>query len=102
MIGPPTASILLVCNDARWLMRLATELSALGCRVLCARDLEHAMALVRAGLTTRFVLVFLGADRFSPADLRAAMAARLPGWMVQADDLDEPVRGGSTVHRIVN
>jgi len=91
MTWPKAPSVLLVSDDARCLELLAAELRAMGCRVLCARDLERAAALVRAGLPTAFVLVYLGEDLLSPADVRVAMAAGLPEWDVQGDETGHKV-----------
>ena len=92
MTWPTARSVLLVSDDGRCLELLASELSAMGCRVFCARDLEQAAELVRARLTARFLLIFIGEDLIPPAELRAEMAARLPGWMVQGDELIESSR----------
>ena len=103
MIWPTARCILLVSDDVRCLNLVATELRAAGCRVLCARDMEQAAGLVRAKLTTQFVLVFLGDNLVVPADLRAAMAAHLPGWVVRCDQArDEPDHYGAAENGLVN
>ena len=78
MSWPTARCVLLVSDDVRCLNLMATELRAMGCRVLCARDLEQAAEVVRATMTTRFLLMFFADDLVSPADLRSAMAAHLP------------------------
>lgn len=88
MRWPPARTVLLVCEERRCLGLVAAELKAMGCRVLCARDLEQAADLVRAGLTTRFVLVSLGMEVVSPADLRRSMAERLPEWSIESDEVE--------------
>jgi hypothetical protein len=82
---------------------MATELRATGCRVLCARDLGQAAEVVRATMTTRFLLMFIADDFVSPADLRSAMAAHLPGWSVECDESGhERLRSGKVENRLVN
>jgi hypothetical protein len=54
--------------------------------MVCARSLQQAAELVRSGATRRFVLVHVADDVLSPTELRAAMAACLPGWSVSCDD----------------
>ena len=96
-------SVLLVCEDGVLLAAMAGELRASGCRVLCARDLEEAAALIRAGAMNRFMLVRLGDDLVEPAELRLEMEARLPEWTVDASELRDEVTGaGVRAHRLVN
>ena len=81
--------VLLMCEDPVCLELIASELRALGCRVLCAHDLADVARLVRAGLTTRFVLVRIGEGAVPATALRAQLAARLPGWQIECDEPDE-------------
>ena len=96
-------SVVIVSDDARCSNLVAAELRAMGYRVFCARDLPQAASLVRAGLTTRFVLVRLAEDVVQPAALRAEMAAHLPDWDIECDGgADEPVRPDGPGGRFVN
>ena len=84
MIWPSARNVVLVSDDVRCLNLVAAELHGMGCRVFCVRDLEQAAQVVRAKLTTRFVLILLGDDIVSPTDLCVAMRPILPrldGWL---------------------
>ena len=83
-----TRSVVLVSGDFQLLNLIAAELREMGCRVFCVRDLQEAAALVRAGATRRFVLVRLGAEVFSPDELRRAMAEALPDYAIRGEDGD--------------
>jgi hypothetical protein len=84
-----SSCILLVSEDVRCLDVVAAEFRAAGCSVFCVRDLDEAAALVRAGVTRRFVLVRIEDDVVPAAVLRAEMSSRLPGWTVQLDELED-------------
>lgn len=77
-------------QDGRLLRALSLELGAMGYSVFCARDFEEVAYLVRRGLSRRFVLVSVGGDLLSPAELRRALAARLPDWSIRTDDVVVP------------
>jgi hypothetical protein len=103
MIWPTAPCVLIVSDDVRCLNLMATELRAMGCRVLCARDLEQAAEVVRATMTTRFLLMFIADDLVLPADLCSAMAAHLPGWSVECDESGHERFWSSKVeNRLVN
>lgn len=96
-------SVVIVSEDEQCSSLVAAELRAMGCRVFCARDLPQAAGLVRAGLTTRFVLVRIGEGVVHPAALRAEIATHLPGWDIECDGPpDEPVPTGDRCDRLVN
>jgi hypothetical protein len=79
----------LVSDDAGSRDAVAAEFRAGGCSVFCVRDLDEAAALVRAGLTRRFVLIRLEDEVVPASVLRAEMSARLPGWKVEPDELED-------------
>jgi len=79
-------NVVLVSGDFQLLNLVAAELREMGCRVFCVRNLQEAAALVRAGATTRFVLVRLGPELFSPEALRRAMADELPDYSIEGEE----------------
>jgi len=94
--------VILVCEDVDCLLIVATELAAAGCEVFCVRDVRQAADLVRAGFTMRFVLVLIGEELVPPAHLRAAMAAHLPEWKIECDELGDVTGSTITEARFLN
>jgi CheY-like chemotaxis protein len=76
-------SILLIIENPFHRALLTRELRRCGCEVLCARDLDEAADVVRAGAPPTLVLVRLGEPPLSDRELQEEMARRLPGWNVQ-------------------
>jgi hypothetical protein len=71
-------------EDRGLLQLVSAELCAMGCRVFCARGLEELADLVRRGLSKKFVLISLGPEVVSAAEVREALVERLPDWSIQA------------------
>jgi hypothetical protein len=81
--------VLLIIENAKHRAWLAGKLRSLGCEVFCARDLDEAADLVRAGIPNEVILVHLGREPMSAPLLHAEMARRLPGWTVSTHDTFE-------------
>lgn len=69
-------------QDSSLLRLLNADLCAMGCRVFCVRDFDQLVDLVRRESSRGFVLVSLGDEPLSPAELRDTLAERLPGWAI--------------------
>ena len=91
MNWPFNRSVVLVANDALLLELVAAELREMGCRVFCAADVKEVAELVRAGVTRRFVMIRLGAQSLSQAELRQVMAEETPGWSIAEREPTGPV-----------
>jgi CheY-like chemotaxis protein len=76
-------SILLIIENPLHRALISRELRRLGCEVFCARDLDEAADVVRAGVPATLLLVRLGEPSLSDRQLQREMARRLPGWGVE-------------------
>ena len=94
--------VVLVCEDVKCLVLVATEIAATGCEVLCALDLRQAAEFVRARRARRYVLVQIGEELVPPAEQRAEAAAHLLHWKIECDELDDMTGSAISEARFVN